>query len=282
MAEIYVSLKDLKPANTMSRPAAPSPPPPPSPAAPSDDVDGERLRTLVEAVTDYAIFTLDPEGHITSWNAGAQRIKGYTRDEIVGRHFSQFYTDEARARNWPGMELETAARIGRFEDEGWRVRKDGTRFWANVVITALRDRQGHLLGFGKVTRDMTEQRLAAEALRQSEETFRMLVESVKDYAIFMLDPHGRVISWNAGASYIKGYRRDEIVGKHFSVFYPAEDLATDKPGRELAIARAKGRVEDEGLARAQGWLAVLGQRDHHGGLVTSARTCAALPRSRAT
>jgi len=209
-------------------------------------VDSERLRTLVEAVTDYAIFTLDAEGHVTSWNTGAQRIKGYARDEIVGQHFSRFYTDEARARNWPGMELETAARIGRFEDEGWRVRKDGSRFWANVVITALRNPQGHLLGFGKVTRDMSDQRLAAEALRQSEETFRMLVESVKDYAIFMLDPHGRVISWNAGASYIKGYRRDEIVGKHFSVFYPAEDLATDKPGRELAIARAKGRVEDEG------------------------------------
>jgi len=253
MVEIYVSLEDLKPANTMPRPASPpSPPPPPSqpsgpsPAASPNDVDSERLRTLVEAVTDYAIFTLDAEGHVTSWNTGAQRIKGYARDEIVGQHFSRFYTDEARARNWPGMELETAARIGRFEDEGWRVRKDGTRFWANVVITALRDPKGHLLGFGKVTRDMTEQRLAAEALRQSEETFRMLVESVKDYAIFMLDPHGRVMSWNAGASYIKGYRRDEIVGKHFSVFYPAEDLAADKPGRELAIARATGRVEDEG------------------------------------
>ncbi|MEN7530119.1 PAS domain S-box protein [Cupriavidus sp. DL-D2] len=203
-------------------------------------------RTLVESITDYAIFSLDATGHITSWNPGAQRIKGWTREEILGQHFSVFYTDEANARNWPAIELEAAARQGRFEDEGWRLRKDGSRFWANVIITALHDEQGELIGFGKVTRDMTEQRRTADELRQSEETFRLLVESVKDYAIFMLDVGGHVVSWNSGASYIKGYRRDEILGKHFSVFYPPEDLATDKPGRELVIAREVGRVEDEG------------------------------------
>ncbi|AQV98019.1 hybrid sensor histidine kinase/response regulator [Cupriavidus necator] len=203
-------------------------------------------RTLVEAIQDYAIFTLDVDGHVSSWNKGAARIKGYKREEILGKHFSRFYTPDAVARHWPEAELKAAAEQGRFEDEGWRVRKDGSRFWANVVITALRDAEGRLIGFGKVTRDLTNQRRAAEALRQSEETLRLLVEGVKDYAIFMLDPGGHIVSWNSGASYIKGYRRDEIIGRHFSVFYPQEDVAAGKPGRQLELARRAGRVEDEG------------------------------------
>ncbi|WP_407935842.1 PAS domain S-box protein [Cupriavidus necator] len=203
-------------------------------------------RTLVESVQDYAIFTLDVDGHVSSWNKGAARIKGYTAAEILGKHFSTFYTPDAVARAWPQAELKAAAELGRFEDEGWRVRKDGTRFWANVIITALRDADGTLIGFGKVTRDMTEQRRTAEALRQSEETLRLLVEGVKDYAIFLLDPTGHIISWNSGASYIKGYRRDEIIGRHFSLFYPAEDVASGKPARHLERARRAGRVEDEG------------------------------------
>ena len=237
------------PRTTVSRPPpAPKPLRPPAADAPASRVGpaDDLYRTMVEAVADYAIFALDATGHVTSWNIGAERIKGYKREEILGQHFSRFYTAEANARNWPGMELEAAARIGRFEDEGWRVRKDGSEFWANVIITALHDAQGKLIGFGKVTRDMTEQRRTAEALRQSEETFRLLVQSVKDYAIFMLDVSGRVMSWNAGASYIKGYRRDEIIGKHFSVFYPPDDVASNKPGRELITAREMGRVEDEG------------------------------------
>lgn len=204
------------------------------------------FRTLVDAIQDYAIFTLDATGHVSSWNQGAARIKGYTREEILGQHFSVFYPEEAVARRWPDIELQAATEQGRFEDEGWRVRKDGSRFWANVIITALKDANGQLRGFGKVTRDMTEQRRTAEALRQSEETLRLLVQGVKDYAIFLLDPAGNVMSWNAGASYIKGYRRDEIIGRHFSVFYPADDIAAGKPEHELATARAKGRVEDEG------------------------------------
>ncbi|WP_373376968.1 PAS domain S-box protein [Cupriavidus nantongensis] len=203
-------------------------------------------RTLVEAVQDYAIFTLDVGGHVSSWNKGAARIKGYRREEILGKHFSQFYTPDAVARRWPDAELKAAAELGRFEDEGWRVRKDGSRFWANVVITALRDPDGRLIGFGKVTRDLTEQRRAAEALRQSEESLRLLVEGVKDYAIFMLDPGGHIVSWNSGASYIKGYRRDEIIGRHFSLFYPQEDVAVGKPARHLDLARRAGRIEDEG------------------------------------
>ncbi|MGO4302076.1 hybrid sensor histidine kinase/response regulator [Cupriavidus sp. RAF12] len=229
-------------------PRSSPPPDAPRPAAAAGQTlsEVERYRTLVESISDYAIFTLDPQGHVTSWNTGAARIKGYAREEILGEHFSRFYTDEARARNWPAIELETAARLGRIEDEGWRVRKDGSLFWANVTITALHGPDGSLIGFGKVTRDMSQQRRTAEALRQSEETFRLLVESVKDYAIFMLDPTGHVVSWNAGASYIKGYRRDEIIGRHFSVFYPPNDIASDKPGRELATARQQGRLEDEG------------------------------------
>ncbi|PZX34643.1 two-component regulatory system protein; signal transduction histidine kinase ATPase [Cupriavidus phytorum] len=203
-------------------------------------------RTLVEAVQDYAIFTLDVGGHVSSWNKGAARIKGYRREEILGKHFSHFYTPDAVARRWPDAELKAAAELGRFEDEGWRVRKDGSRFWANVVITALRDPDGRLIGFGKVTRDLTEQRRAAEALRQSEESLRLLVEGVKDYAIFMLDPGGHIVSWNSGASYIKGYRRDEIIGRHFSLFYPQEDIAAGKPARHLDLARRAGRIEDEG------------------------------------
>lgn len=218
----------------------------PEPVPHRDIADDASFRLLVESIYDYAIFRLDATGHVMSWNAGAARIKGYTRDEILGQHFSRFYTEEAKARHWPETELEAAARLGRFEDEGWRVRKDGTQFWANVIITALYDDHGKLTGFGKVTRDMTAQRATAEALRQSEETFRLLVDSVKDYAIFMLDPTGHVVSWNAGASYIKGYRRDEIIGQHFSVFYPPDDVAADKPGRELGIARERGRVQDEG------------------------------------
>ncbi|SOZ38616.1 PAS domain-containing hybrid sensor histidine kinase/response regulator [Cupriavidus neocaledonicus] len=219
----------------------------PEPGAPDHAQAADTpYRTLVEAVQDYAIFTLDVGGHVSSWNKGAARIKGYRREEILGKHFSQFYTPDAVARRWPDAELKAAAELGRFEDEGWRVRKDGSRFWANVVITALRDPEGRLIGFGKVTRDLTEQRRAAEALRQSEESLRLLVEGVKDYALFMLDPGGHIVSWNSGASYIKGYRRDEIIGRHFSLFYPQEDVAAGKPARHLDLARRAGRVEDEG------------------------------------
>ncbi|HEY2023834.1 PAS domain S-box protein [Paraburkholderia sp.] len=202
--------------------------------------------SLVQAIEDYAIFLLDARGHIVSWNAGAQKLKGYTESEIVGQHFSRFYTDEAVARGWPAYELEQAALIGRFEDEGWRVRKDGSTFWSNVVITAIRNNAGTVTGFAKITRDLTAQREYFEALRQSEERFRLLVDSVKDYAIFMLDPQGFVISWNSGAARIKGYTHDEIVGRHFSLFYLPEEAAAGKPVRELAIARQIGTVEDEG------------------------------------
>jgi PAS domain S-box-containing protein len=215
-------------------------------AAPATPAVGVDYSTLVQAIGDYAIFLLDATGHIVSWNLGAQKLKGYTAQEIIGQHFSRFYTQEAVARGWPAYELQQASLTGRFEDEGWRVRKDGTTFWSNVVITAIRNDAGVLTGFAKITRDLTAQREYVEALRQSEERFRLLVDCVKDYAIFMLDPQGYVVSWNAGAARIKGYTREEIVGRHFSLFYVPEEAAAGKPARELAIARQLGHVEDEG------------------------------------
>ncbi|HEU4722104.1 MAG TPA: PAS domain-containing sensor histidine kinase [Gemmatimonadaceae bacterium] len=201
---------------------------------------------LVESVSDYAIFALDPTGVILSWNSGAARIKGYAAEEVIGRHFSMFYPPDALAADKPGLELRIAARDGRVEDEGWRLRKDGTHFWASVVVTALRDPQGHLVGFAKVTRDLTERRAAVERLRSSEERLRVLIQSVRDYGIFMLDPDGRVASWNEGARRIKGYEAEEIVGRHFSVFYPDAARLSGFPDHELEVAREVGRFEDEG------------------------------------
>ncbi|HEY4296078.1 MAG TPA: PAS domain S-box protein, partial [Paraburkholderia sp.] len=207
---------------------------------------GVDYRTRVQAIEDYAIFLLDADGCIVSWNAGAQNLTGYMAQDIIGQHFSCFYIAEAVARGWPAYELQQASLTGRFEDEGWRVRKDGSTFWSNVVITAIRNDAGILTGFAKITRDLTAQREYVEALRQSEERFRLLVDCVKDYAIFMLDPQGYVVSWNAGAARIKGYTRDEIVGQHFSRFYLPEEAAAGRPARELSIARQIGHVEDEG------------------------------------
>ncbi len=207
----------------------------------------EPFRKLVEGVRDYAIFLLDPEGHILTWNTGAQLIKGYRADEIIGSHFSRFYLAEAIERRWPQQELEAAAAQGRFEDEGWRVRKDGSLFWANVVITAMRGERGELQGFSKVTRDLTERRREENVLRESEARFRLLVESVKDYAIFLLDAEGRVASWNAGAERIKGYKAAEIIGRHSSVFHPREARERGWPEQELAAAREQRRFEEEGV-----------------------------------
>jgi PAS domain S-box-containing protein len=209
-------------------------------------LEADTFRRLVETTSDYAIFMLDPEGHVMSWNAGAHRVNGYRPEEIIGKHFSIFYPREKVESKWPDRELEAAAREGRFEDEGWRIRKDGSRFWANVVITALRDDEGRLLGFGKVSRDMTDRRAAELALKESEERFRMLIDSTLDYAIFMLNPQGYIASWNPGAQRLKGYAADEIIGKHFSVFYTPEALSTNWPAYELKEAARVGRFEDEG------------------------------------
>jgi PAS domain S-box-containing protein len=216
-------------------------------------LDASTLRIFVESVRDYAILMLDPAGHVASWNPGAEAIKGYAAHEIIGSHFSRFYPPEALARGLPDYELTEAARIGRFEDEGWRLRKDGSRFWANVIITALRDANGRLIGYAKVTRDLTERRRQEEELRHKEERFRSLVEGVKGYAIFMLDIRGIVTTWNAGAEKIHGFAASEILGSHFSRFYPPEALKEGAPEHELQSATMEGRFEDEGwLVRKDG------------------------------
>jgi len=208
--------------------------------------EAEQFRQLVHGTVDYAIFMLDPEGHVLTWNLGAERLKGYKPGEIIGQHFSRFYPSDAIDRGWPAYELEVAQKEGRFEDEGWRLRKDGSRFWANVVITALRDEQGPLRGFSKVTRDLSGRKQAEESLRESEERFRLLVEGVGDYAIFMLNPQGLVASWNTGAKRIKQYEADEIIGQHFSRFYRQEAIKRGWPEYELKAAQSEGRFEDEG------------------------------------
>ncbi len=208
----------------------------------------ERLRLLIESVKDYAIFTLDTGGCIMSWNEGARRIKGYEAEEIIGSPLSRLYPPEDVAARKPQRQLERAVTDERVEDEGWRIRKDGSRFWANVVITALVDPgTGKLRGFGKVTRDLTERKHAEERLRQSEEQFRLLVEQVEEYAIFMLDATGHVATWNSGAQKAKGYTVEEIVGEHFERFYTPEDRNRGKPARLLAEAVEKGHARDQGL-----------------------------------
>lgn len=204
----------------------------------------ELTRMLVDTVRDYAIFLLSPDGRVQSWNAGAAAIKGYSAAEIVGESFTRFYTSADLEAGTPWRLLRAAREQGRVEEEGWRVRKDGSRFWADVVITALRDERGTLEGFAKVTRDLTERKQQDERLRASEERFRLLVDSLNEYAIFMLDPAGNIVTWNSGAERIKGYTAQEILGRHFSIFYTEVDA--ERANRELAIAADEGVFKEEG------------------------------------
>src|ERR1041384_2742926 len=199
----------------------------------------EVFRLLVDSVADYAIFLLDPEGKSSSWNPGAERLKQYKADEIIGKHFSVFYTQHDLEAGKPAHELRVAGETGRFEDEGWRVRKDGSLFWANAVITRIRDERGNLIGFGKITRDITDRRAA-------ELRFRMLVESVLDYGIFSMDTGGHITSWNVGAERIKGYTAEEVAGKHFSMFYTEEDRRSGLPNHVLQAAAEHGHFQAEG------------------------------------
>jgi PAS domain S-box-containing protein len=214
--------------------------------APAPLKDEDRYRLLIDSITDYAIYMLDENGYVTSWNPGALRFKGYESSEIIGQHFSRFYTDEDKERGLPDLALKMARENGRFEGEGWRVRKDGVHFWVNVVIDPIIDPNGNLLGFAKVTRDLTERKAAEDTLRKSEEQFRLLIHSVTDYAIYMLSPEGIITNWNAGAARIKGYTPQEIIGQHFSKFYDPEDVAAGLPQVGLETARREGRFEKEG------------------------------------
>jgi PAS domain S-box-containing protein len=210
------------------------------------DFSETSYRLLVESIVDYAVYMIDPDGRVISWNPGAERIKGYTAADALGCNFSSFFTEEDRQAGKPARLLETARRQGRCEDEGWRVRKDGTRIWALAVLDPVRDAAGKLIGFAKITRDMTERRRAQEALKESERRFRQLVEGVTDYALFMLDPDGRISNWNVGAERIKGYAAGEVLGQHVSMFYTPEDRSAGLPEQAIRTARETGRYEAEG------------------------------------
>lgn len=217
------------------------------PLAASAGIDGDVFRRLVESVRDYAIFLLTPEGRIASWNEGAQRLKGYTAAESIGLHFSVFYEAEAVQRGWPQEELRRAVAQGRFEDEGWRLRKDGSRFWANVIITPVYDAAHALIGFAKVTRDLTERRQQEQRLRESEEALRLLVEGVRDHAMFLVDRDGSVASWNLGAERMLGFRAADIVGRPLASLHPEDDRLAGKARTELQAA------SETGFFAAEGW-----------------------------
>jgi PAS domain S-box-containing protein len=202
--------------------------------------------TSKRAAADHAVCILDAEGAVLSCNAGFQQLMGYETGEIAGRNVAQFYPDDAVQAGFPSEALRTAAREGKFEREGWRLRKDGDRFWARVTLDPIRDSSGAVTGFAEITRDLTQHRASEKALRESQEQFRLLVQGVTDYAIFLLDKDGFVSNWNPGAQRIKGYLPEEIVGRHFSRFYTEEDRALGMPRTALETARTEGRFEKEG------------------------------------
>lgn len=208
--------------------------------------DDARYRLLVDAIADYAINMLTPEGFVASWNSGARRLMGYEARDIIGCHYSKFHTPEDCKANLSAKELERAAQPGGLEAEGWRIRRDGSLYWAHVAIDAVRSPSGALLGFAQITQDITERKRSQEELRRSEQQFRLLVQGVTDYAIYMLDLNGFVTSWNSGAQRIKGYLPEEIIGQHFSLFYTEEDRQSGEPAKALESVLREGRFEKEG------------------------------------
>ncbi len=220
----------------------------------------ERYHKMVSEVLDYAIILLDKDGKVLDWNKGAEKLKGYKTSEIVGKSFRLFYPKDEKERGLPEKLLNEAAKKGSVLHEGWRVKKDGTRFWGNVAITALYGDNGEIVGYSKVTRDLTERKItedrfgnlveelhqANEQLRQSEERYHRMIEEVQDYAIIMLDEFGNIQNWNTGAQVIKGYTASEVIGKNFRIFYTKEDQLNELPGKLLEQARAHGKVTHEG------------------------------------
>jgi PAS domain S-box-containing protein len=218
----------------------------PSPAEAGPDFVQQRFRLLIESLTDYAIFMVDLSGTISSWNPGVEHVLGYHASEFIGLEFASIFTPEDVAQGGPAEELARALATGRSDDKRDHLRKDGSRFHADGVVTVIRDEAGVARAFSKVMQDVTAQHQASEALRVSEERYRLLVESVRDYAIFMLDPVGRVASWTPAAEQMKGYREEEIVGRHFRIFFTAEDQQRGLPEHELRGAELTGRSEGEG------------------------------------
>ncbi len=202
-------------------------------------------RLLVNAVSDYAICMLDRSGFVTSWNPGAQRLTGYQASEILGQHCATFCVEDDRRQGMPDLALELSARDGTFVAEGWRIRKDGSCFWAHVVVDPMRDQAGALLGFSMITRDISERRKRELTFKRIEDQFSLMVQGVTDYGVYMLDADGNVSSWNTGVQRITGYREEEILGKDFSVFYTEEDRRKGDPRRALDAAARDGRFENE-------------------------------------
>ncbi|WGS55256.1 EAL domain-containing protein (plasmid) [Paraburkholderia sp. D15] len=203
-------------------------------------------RLMLESITECAIYMMDMDGTVLSWNAGSERIKGYSAREVLGQSFARFYTGHDRRIDTPNDNLKTAKCTGRCKCEGWRIRRDGTKFWAHVVIDALSDESGNAFAFIATTRDCTAQRKAGHSSHEEEHRFRFLVQSVTDYAIYMLDRTGNVSNWNEGARRFKGYQTEEIVGRHFSCFYGSEERMRRVPETALATALSEGKFETEG------------------------------------
>ncbi|MGN2248160.1 PAS domain S-box protein [Frateuria sp. GZRR35] len=207
---------------------------------------GENCSRMVQALDALAMVFLDPQGRIATWNVGAERIFGYTADEIVGQPFATLHTPESRSAGLPEQALQAARDEGRDEETGWRLGKHDQRVWTRTILEAVRDKTGQLEGYAYLARDIPWPHQSDDMLGSNEQQFSLLVQGVRDYAIYLLDPDGHVASWNAGAQRIKGYRADEVLGKHFSHFYADEDASAGKPSRNLAIARAQGVYEGEG------------------------------------
>jgi PAS domain S-box-containing protein len=203
-------------------------------------------KRMIEEIQDYAIILMDEKGIIINWNKGAEKIKGYTEKEILGKHFNIFYLKEDLDNNLPQKLLQIAKTEGRAAQEGWRKRKDGTLFWGSITITALHDDNQALVGFCKVTRDLTDKKTAEDKLRISEERYHQMIAEVQDYAIILLDPKGIIENWNMGAQHIKGYSASEVVGKKFDLFYTKEDRENNLPERLLKEARDTGKAIQEG------------------------------------
>jgi PAS domain S-box-containing protein len=213
----------------------------------ADSRDAGHWATLWAAsVTELAVFAITPDGFISTWDPGAGAIYGYTADEIIGRHSSNLLPDDPLAREAYEAEFRLARENGSSVTEGWRNRKDGSVLWASIVTTALADGNGTPLGFAKLVRDGSEKRNAHEAVIESERRFRLLVDGVSDYAIFMISPDGHVTNWNNGARRIKGYTAQEAIRSHFSRFYTPEDAAAGLPQRALETAARERRFESEG------------------------------------
>ncbi|MCD6017399.1 MAG: sensor histidine kinase [Bacteroidetes bacterium] len=201
---------------------------------------------MIEEIEDYAIILLDKNGIIQNWNRGAEKIKGYSESEIIGKHFSTFYLEEDLAVDLPNKLMKLAEQTGRAVQEGWRKRKDGTKFWGSITITALHDEHHNVIAYCKVTRDLTDKKTAEDQLRKSEERYHQMIAEVQDYAIILLSPEGVIENWNIGAEKIKGYKASEVIGKKFELFYTPEDRADNLPDRLLTKARTEGKALQEG------------------------------------